>query len=151
MDERLAALIEAAENGRECPAVSVLSGSQLIIGTPISSKAFLEVSYWATVGHKPWGPTRPTDTPEPDTKTWERLQSLEPRTIPDPETHHALTLQSVRISFRDGSALEVPTIRLPLAAISAWWVAPARRIGSKSSQQGPGVGVGVGVAIPFDF
>jgi hypothetical protein len=30
MDERLAALIEAAENGRECPPVSILAGSQLI-------------------------------------------------------------------------------------------------------------------------
>jgi hypothetical protein len=151
MDERLAALIEAAENGRACPAVSVLAGSQLITGTPISSKAFLEVSYWATRGHKPWGPPRPGDTPEPDTTIWERLRSLEPSTVPDAGTRHALSLQSVRLSFLDGSALEVPTIRLPLAAISAWWVAPARRIANKSPQHGPGVGVGVGVAIPFDF
>jgi hypothetical protein len=148
MDERLAALIEAAENGRECPVVTVLAGSQLIIGTPTSSKTFLQVSYWATVGHKPWGPTRPIDRPEPDTRIWERLQSLEPR---DVEHRNALTLQAARLSFPDGSALEVPTIRLPLAAIAAWWVAPARRIGSKSAPRSPGVGVGVGVAIPFDF
>jgi hypothetical protein len=151
MDERLAALIDAAENGRDCPVVTALAGSQLVIGTPASSRSFLEISYWATVGHKPWGRTKPADRPEPEAKTWERLQSLDPSNPPDGQRSHALTLQYARVSFLDGSALEVPIIRLPLAAVTAWWVAPVRWVADRSAQRGPGVGVGVGVAIPLDF
>jgi hypothetical protein len=60
-------------------------------------------------------------------------------------------LSVISAAVARGSGLQVPTIGLPLVAITAWWVAPTRRIGSKSAQGGSSVGIGVGVAIPFDF
>jgi hypothetical protein len=63
----------------------------------------------------------------------------------DASDHSALNLTGVTIVPPVGPSIHLAAVRVPLAAVSAWWACQT----IVKSVGGSGVGVGVGVAIPF--
>ncbi|MHA6792380.1 hypothetical protein ACVGVM_02505 [Pseudonocardia bannensis] len=127
-DERLLALIDAAENERPCPNVlNVLTGSWLIQGQPVSSRQFEEATQQSL--HESIAAT-------PDARRFrgshdELRQAISGITQPMLDSvapggggpgEPALNLIKVMIASATGPSLHPPAIRISAASIAAWWI-----------------------------
>lgn len=126
-DARLTDLIEAAEAGDTCPRViSLLTGSWLIQGRPISTEKFLERThdalYRSFAGQREVRKFR--GDPEQRTEMILRMSNPIVASIDrsDEKDVTTLNLADVTITSSVGPSLHPPVVRVSTASISAWWI-----------------------------
>lgn len=152
IDPALLCLLAAAERGEETPRISLLTGSWLVQGQPTRSRDF--VSHSADVW---WAEVAATSTVKEFRGTEDEKVALIRRCVdPLSATVNAwespgvpvLTLLWGVIAGGVGATFHMPTLRVPLSSVQAWWVT---RFGVTQPQEGGGVvGFGmVGVDLPF--
>lgn len=131
MDELLQVLAMKAERGEETPLVRVIAGGQMYVGFPAASRAFLEATHAATVSEltadlgKRNRRERRNNPGNPQALASESLQALETPAVRTAATDapRVLTLVDVRWLPPAGSGFNLPTVRIVLDAVEAWWVA----------------------------
>jgi hypothetical protein len=142
MDEHLLAIIRAAEDGLECPPVRVLTGGLVAWGAPGASTEFLEASLEPMIEQYDEfvrGRSRRERKEEyidPADLANDHLANVRWPTLDRQVEPQSLTLMDVYLwPVAGGDALMLPTLRVPVQNIEAWWIAgggvlPAKDAGS---------------------
>jgi hypothetical protein len=143
VDTRLVLLVEAAERGDDCPFIRMIAGGWLLQGQPASTETFLTQTH------------RGLYEELADSKEGRRLRGsqadkhavLGAAVAPMVNALGGPGLSSLdALSLVDASAyppgaptIHMPTIRVPLSAVSAWW---ATGFSTDKSSSSSSVGVG---------
>jgi hypothetical protein len=140
MDWQLVEVVRRAEAGQPCFPVRLLAGNQLFIGTPCRSTVFFdaqdaavrhEVSQEAGTGTG-WGRKAQSQREQRAGEIMRPLQEAlgAARETADAETQErtTLTLSPAQWAPMQGNSLALPAVRVPLAAIDAWWIAGAQEL-----------------------
>ena len=127
MDARLCDLIVAIEAGQAHPRViTLLTGSWLLQGEPVSTERFRQVShdslYNSVAKRREIRKFRGTDK--------ERSELVLDVTNPivaaleraGREDNATLNLIEVAIAGQSGPSLHPPAVRVPVSAVTAWWI-----------------------------
>lgn len=146
IDPALLCLLAAAERGEETPSICLLTGSWMVQGQPARSGDFGRLS-----GQAWWGQLAATRDVKKfrgteDEKVAMIRQKLNPllATIiawESPGIVPVLTLVRCVIGGGVGATFEMPTLRVPLSSVQAWWVTEF----SVNQPKGGGM-VGVGMS-----
>lgn len=128
MDSALRAIVEAVEAGKPGPPVRLLVAGGAVRGTVIPITAFLDAmeSELAREASKGRGRTRIIGTRGMDELDRHANASalIDPIRSSPPAEIDALSLAEAKWwSFDNKTTLEVAALRIPFAAISAWWFA----------------------------
>ncbi len=142
IDPYLAALVHAAEDGADTPALwMTLYSGDVVTGTPCPSGMFVEVSH-ADLYQRHYR--------EPGRKKGDRQQAavdaatqdVRPLRETDGSRHETVTLKKARVLWggrTDGA--DLPIVRVNLNAVALWWLA-----GGKEFKGGSNAFFGVGIA-----
>jgi hypothetical protein len=151
MDSALRALVEAVEDGKPGPPLRLLLAGGAMRGTVIPIALFLEkmqseLASSASQAGKSRGLRRRdrnlSNDVDPEANASSLLQPI--RAAPPAEVD-AVSLVDVKWwSFDNKTTLEMPAVRVPFAAISAWWFA-----GETGDEAGSWY-IGGGVLFPVD-
>ena len=153
VDGYLGALAKAAEEGAQLPTIRLAAGGFLFQGEPSPSSVLLEAVEREVEGEA--APVRvnllgkrvePTEPTTDQTLAKEHLigwmRFVFTADNHDPAT--VLTLRPCRVfAASGGGGLEIPVVRISLAAVTAWWI-----LGEK--QVSGGTGWFVGAVFPVD-
>jgi hypothetical protein len=153
VDTQLVRLVRAAEAGQRCPPVRVFAGSALYLGTPGPSSVFAEFMreplaevYTEVLSKRPRR-ERKQDPGDPWAMASEALEVLSPARPDDGEPTALTLLRAQWWPVGPGDGLNVPAIRIPLAAVDSWWLAG----GSTAKAPGSGPSVFAGIVTPVDW
>jgi hypothetical protein len=152
IDPKLLALARCAERGGACPPVFLATASHLASGTPVRSRTFTDTSD-QPVQNQLWQAIRRGDVRrrERNDAHGEQVAKLREawRQIIDAERGDepaALTLAPAVIwGWGEGSGLKIHATRVPLAAVTSWWMGAGETIKGDSGSQWF---LGVSVPIP---
>lgn len=144
IDGRLISLVEAAERGENCPDVCVLVGSWVVQGLPIGTKQFLEITYadyWREVSSI--NEVRRIKNPnERNHFVGQHLAPFMATFGPEsPQDKLSLSLTNASVSGTTGPIIQVPALRIPVAAVQTWW--SAKFTVDQNKPRGGGVGFGI--------
>jgi hypothetical protein len=123
-DPLLVAVARAADAGAECPALRLLVGNGVLVGQPGPVSGFLEAARVPLIREAMTD--RPTEPEGVAARVTEYLHTIHDHVeVADDQEPTALTLYDAQWQSAEGKlGLEsIPVIRVPLAAISAWWIA----------------------------
>jgi hypothetical protein len=148
-DPLLLALAAAAERGDDVPRIRLIAGSAIAIGLPTSRERFIRVNRegleeeWTKyLRPGPW--PRKRQQPEGPAPV-ERAQSAFAAFGQPIDEETSFNLADVEWwPLGGGDGLSPPAIRIPLAAIDAWWVA-----GGRVERAPSGRGVWFGAIFPI--
>jgi hypothetical protein len=135
MDAQLAELARVAEGGQECPRIKVIAGGVLYRGTPSPSSTMFElVDVAATqefdANKRVW--LRKPDATEVEAEKERYLGAFRLALTPEAETPTALTLAPCELfPLAGGDGLELVAVRVPLDAVSGWWILDGNRIAAR--------------------
>jgi hypothetical protein len=135
LDHHLVSIIQAAEQGLECPPLRVLTGGLVIWGVPGSSKRFLEISeiflteqYESFLRQQPRR-ERKREYVDPEAQAREDMNNVRWPHSSTNEDFDAVTLLDAYVwPVAGGDGMELPTLRLPVENIAAWWIAGGRPV-----------------------
>lgn len=146
MDEALQGIVEAAERGVAVPRIALFTGSLTVFGLPISSGKASELmkSSVAEAIYRDAKPKR-REREEASRQSW--LEADAQVAVLSPNLHPnsgALSLgEAILVSMPSGEQVMTPAVRVPLAAVNAWFV------GSFESKESSGGGFFGFVSMPL--
>ena len=151
-DLYLVRVIEAAEEGKALPALRVVAGNTLFVGQPGPSSAFAEKTIRGMAEAR-YNAERPTKKNaervfhESMQRGEEDARPITSATLGAP-TGETLTLLDCQVwPASGGDGVQVPVVRIPLAAVDGWWPGAGQRLKADS---GGGWLLGFGVVLPVD-
>lgn len=154
MDPLLLNLLAAAERGEKCPPLVVVTGTWVIQGALVGTTAFLEASQTHVYDKliRLWGSAERKNPMSPEDAAQIAGQRLAPLGISGGAVSPSLSL--IEVTLTGVTTLSVPAMRVPLAAIDAWWVTDhavetQQPVAERGSETRGGGGVSVGVAFGF--
>ena len=134
------------------PYIRVAAGSSVYMGTPGSSKQFIEKTKYG-LGEDYYNHKRPLKKKDADGAYHESVAQAETamQTLPSQMVQGAAEDAIVLIDAQvwpanGGDGIEVPVVRIPFAAVDGWWIG-----GGKKISAGGGGGWFFGVAVPLDL
>ena len=122
IDPLLLNLLEAAERGEKCPSLVVVAGPWIIQGTLVGTAAFLETCQLNAHDQlmELWGSPERKNPMSPEDAAQIATQSLAPLGTAGGPGSPSLGL--TKATLTGAVTVSVPAIRVPLTAITAWWV-----------------------------
>jgi hypothetical protein len=151
VDASLRSLAAAAERGDECPYIYALSGGWLIAGLPTSAKSFRDATehdLGRQLAHAKMRDFRGSQE-QLQGMVQGRLQPMmaafgSSDAAPD---EGVLNLVKASATTPIGQVLQVPALRIQLAAVGSWWA--ARPIGNAAPPRAGGSAVWVGAEFSY--
>lgn len=148
VDGRLKALIATAERDEKCPDISVIVGSWVIQGRPVSTAEFMRATYRDFVRQvvkTPEGRSMKGTQEERSKLMGEHLRPFMAAFGYKSEADtFALSIADASVSGSTGPILKVPALRIPVSAVQTWWSA-GFEVDQNRSYGGGGVAVGFSI------
>ena len=132
-DPKLVALVRAAEEGKECPPLRIMTATGLFVGAPGRSEGLADSARPALWAHLRG--TRPSETTfDPSPEVTEQLRPVTEAEEAGEEPT-VLTLYGVRWFSTAGflGLSDVPVVRIPLSSVVAWWIAGGTAISAPAT------------------